>query len=270
MLIDAIVTDLDDTLLNGSGELGQYTIDILRECTKRGIRVIPASGRAQASMEPFVRELQTGQPYIACNGSQLVNADHTVADTICLDPELAREVCRFLFDNRFYVQAYKDDYFFYSTECEYSHDYKRSSGMKGIEVGDLISHITFPVPKLLSVSSPANVAKLYPEACSRFKDRLIFTVSKPYFLETEPIGASKGLALERLSARIGLVPEKTLVFGDSLNDITMLEFTPNSVAVSNARPEVIGAAKYRCGANTDEGVAHFIYDNVLSVCAEGE
>lgn len=269
MHIDTIVTDLDDTLLNGDSVIGEYTLRVMRECVRRGIHLIPASGRAQASMEPFVRELGTGQPYIACNGAQLVSANHKVKETITLPAELAREVCSYLEANGFYVQAYRDEMFYYSAECEHSKRYKSSSGMRGKAVGDLKAFLTFPVPKLLSVSDPSEVARLYPEACERFKGKVTFTVSKPYFLETEPVGVSKGAMLKKLAELIDLDPQTTLAFGDSLNDMSMLAFTPHSVAVGNAREEVKRAAAYVCEDNTKEGLARFVERHVLNACIGG-
>ena len=59
MLIDAIVTDLDDTLLNENSQLSPFTLDVLHQAVRKGIRLIPASGRAASSMFPFTRQLAT-------------------------------------------------------------------------------------------------------------------------------------------------------------------------------------------------------------------
>lgn len=75
-----------------------------------------------------------------------------------------------------------------------------------------------------------------PLANERFLGRAAFTMSKPYFLEAEPPGATKGEALLRLADRIGIVPERTVAFGDSLNDKSLLAFTPNSVAMGQRHP----------------------------------
>ncbi len=263
MTIDTIVTDMDDTLLDGEGQISPYTLEVIEKCKRRGIRFIPASGRTHASLLPFMKRLDTGLPYIGGNGSEIIGADHQVLEQITFDAETAREICAFLIENGFYVQVYHDQEFYYSAECDIARRYKKSSGMKGIAVGDLVSFLNFSTPKVLSVNEPDEVRRLYPIANERFKGRSTFTVSKPYFLEAEPIGASKGEALRRLAARIHIIPEHTLVFGDSLNDVSMLQFTPHSVAVGNARPEVQKAAAYVCLPNTEDGLAHFVCEHVL-------
>ena len=54
MTIDTIVTDLDDTLLDGQSRLSPYTLEVMAEVKRRGIRLIPCSGRTHANMYPFM------------------------------------------------------------------------------------------------------------------------------------------------------------------------------------------------------------------------
>ena len=263
MQIDAIVTDLDDTLLNAQSALSPYTLSVFRRAREKGVRIVPASGRAAYSMEPYVRALETGLPYIACNGAQLVNADHTVMETVAFTPQQARAIIRYFHANGFYTQCYRDDSFYYEKECSASAEYRRSSGMHGHAVGDLEAFVTFPTPKVLSVQSPEEVARLLPLIRKVFPEAS-FTVSKPYFLEAEPPNVSKGVALRRLAGKLNLSPERTLVFGDSLNDLTMLGYAVHSVAVGNARDEVKRAARHVCGTNAEDGVARFVDEHVLT------
>jgi Cof subfamily protein (haloacid dehalogenase superfamily) len=260
--IDAIVTDLDDTLLNAQAELSPYTLAVLNQAKAQGVRIIAASGRAAYSMLPYMKALDTGLPYIACNGAELVNPDHTVMETIAFAPEQARAIILYLRAQGFYVQCYRGDTFYYERECLASVNYRRSSGMPGQAVGDLAAFVTFPTPKLLSVQTPEEVARLYPLIQKEFPSAS-FTVSKPYFLEAEPPCVSKGAALNKLADTLHLSPERTLVFGDSLNDLTMLNYAVHSVAMGNARDEVKRAARYVCGTNAEDGVARFIAGHLL-------
>ena len=147
MHIDAIVTDLDDTLLNEEGKLSPYTVEIFRLAKQQGVKIIPASGRAAYSMLPYVKTLDTGLPYIACNGAQLINADHSVLATDVFSPDRAREIVRFLKQHGFYVQCYLDEFFYFDTECDASNSYRSSSGM-------------------LFLKAPASVARTKSASCT--------------------------------------------------------------------------------------------------------
>ncbi|MEA4929063.1 MAG: Cof-type HAD-IIB family hydrolase [Candidatus Limiplasma sp.] len=262
MQIDAIVSDLDDTLLNPSSKLSPYTVQVLRQAAARGVRVIPASGRAAYSMRPFVEELGTGLPYIACNGAQLIGTDHQPFENHFLSPEQGRALIRYLRERGQYMQCYRDAHFYYEQACGASERYQRSTGMQGIAVGDLEAFLDFPTPKILCVAEPVVVAELYPAIQAAFPE-LGFTISKPYFLEAQPRDINKGTALRTLAAQLGLTPERTLVFGDSLNDVEMLQYAVHSVAMGNARDEVKRAVRHVCATNAEDGVARFVQAHVL-------
>ena len=263
MTIDTIITDLDDTLFNEKVKISDYTMGVMQECLRRGIRVIPASGRAQASMEPFVRSLNTGLPYIACNGAQLVNPDHTLLDSLTLDVDTTRDICRFFIDRNEYVQVYRDRMLYYAEECAESQLYKNHTIMEGQAVGDLMAFLTFETPKVLCVAAPERIAEMYPIARAQFAGRAILEVSKPFYLEATPLEADKGKAIERLAKHMTIVPERTFVFGDSLNDVSMYSFTENSVAMGNGREEAKKAARFVCGSNLEDGMARFVQEHIL-------
>lgn len=264
MIIDTILTDLDDTLLNAHSQLSDYTLQVMEECKRRGIRLIPASGRTHSSMYSFMSRLNTGMPYIAGNGSEIVGADHQVMEQITLDVDTAKEICAFLRQHDFYVQTYRDETFYYEADCEAARLYKKSVGMEGVAVGDLAAFLDFPPPKILGVNDPEKVLALMPLAEKAFAGRATFTMSKAHYFEAEPPNASKGNAARRLAQLLGdMTPERTIAFGDSLNDISLLAYTPNSVAMGNAREELKRTARYICRPNTEDGLARFVEEHVL-------
>lgn len=262
--IDTIVTDMDGTLLNPQRVISDYTMEVLEACKQKGIRLIPASGRTRASMRPHVERLNTGMPYIGGNGSEIVSPDHQLIEQLTIDLDLSKELIARLAGSGFHVQVYGDDAFYYAKECTASENYKRSSGLRGEEVGDLTKFLTFRTPKILSIGEPALVEKMLPIMSREYEGCAIFTVSEVNFLEAEPLGASKGEALHRLAAMRGdILPEKTVAFGDNLNDLTLIQFTPHSVAMGNARQELKESAAYVCRTNAEDGLAHFLEEYVL-------
>lgn len=71
---------------------------------------------------------------------------------------------------------------------------------------------------------------------------LAFPQPAPFFLDVIERGWTKASALPALLDAMGITPEEVAYFGDSENDLTMLEAIPNSYAVANASPEARGAA----------------------------
>jgi hypothetical protein len=77
-------------------------------------------------------------------------------------------------------------------------------------------------------------------------------------LDFIPYGVSKGNSLKIISKMYNLDPNTLYVFGDSENDIDMLELTKNSFAMGNATEDVKKVANYLLQSNDEDGVAYAI------------
>ena len=78
-------------------------------------------------------------------------------------------------------------------------------------------------------------------------------------LDLLPPGVSKGWALERLAARLGIDRRETMAIGDNWNDLEMLEWAGQAVLMGNAAHELKTLAKLRgwkqAPPNDQDGVA---------------
>lgn len=80
------------------------------------------------------------------------------------------------------------------------------------------------------------------------------------FIDILPKGWSKGRAVEVLAEELGLTLDEVAVFGDSENDVSMLEAVPHSIVVDNASPEALAAAHFRIGPSADDAVADALFE----------
>jgi len=64
-------------------------------------------------------------------------------------------------------------------------------------------------------------------------------------LDLLPPGVSKGWALQRLAARLGIDRKETMAIGDNWNDLEMLEWAGQAVLMGNAAQELKTMAKLR-------------------------
>jgi len=78
-------------------------------------------------------------------------------------------------------------------------------------------------------------------------------------LDLLPPGVSKGWALERLAAHLGVDRKETMAIGDNWNDVDMLEWAGQSILMSNAAQDLRTMAKMRdwkqAPPNDEDGVA---------------
>ena len=263
MPVRAIAFDLDDTILRSDLTVSDYTVDVLHRAAQQGIIILPASGRTRDSMFPTVQRIGCAAAFISCNGADVWTTDRQLMMQELLPVELAHEVARFAANRGVYCQTYSPSRFYFSIDNEYAVSYAHSSSLQGEYVGDLTAFIRNPVAKLLMMDTPERIAALYKESRSLFAGRASLTCSKPYFLECNPLKATKGNALRWCAGHFGFTMYELVAFGDSLNDVSMLEAAGAGVAMGNAREDVKAMGFPVCLTNDEDGVARYIEQHIL-------
>ena len=255
--IRAFISDLDGTLLNDAHQMTDRTAQALRRVMARGVKVILASGRSAASIRPMIARVGTPWPYIAYNGAQILDAEtNLVLSASEIPVPVAAEVLSWLEARKVYAQYYEGDTWFYESPCPMSETYGKSTGIPGTRAPDRLSaSVRRPTPKVLAVDTPERVQELIREGSGAFSLPLTLTISHPSFLEITMPDATKGHAVRKLAAMLSLTPETTLCAGDSLNDLSMLEWSDFPVTVADAREEVRAVAWRVAGKASDDGVA---------------
>ena len=263
--IKAAVFDLDDTLLRNDLSISPYTVDVFQRLRDTGFLLIAASGRAKLSMKPFLDQLNCICLYIACNGAEIYDgATHSVLHSETFSMELALEIASFGAEYNCYAQTYSGDCFYFNQYGEYADRYAAASLLKGVYVGDLRSFIREPRSKILMMADDAQISRMLEEARIRFAGRLSVTCSKPYFLEFNPLNATKGIALSFAARRLGIRTDEIVAFGDSLNDLSMLQTAGHSVVVANGRKDVQVLCNEICRSNEEDGVARWLAEHISS------
>src|SRR6478672_6914818 len=84
------------------------------------------------------------------------------------------------------------------------------------------------------------------------------TVSGERWLDVNSKTANKGQAIRHLQDVLGITPAQTMVFGDFLNDLEMMDAADYSFAMSNAHPLLAARARYVAPPNSDNGVVRTI------------
>lgn len=82
----------------------------------------------------------------------------------------------------------------------------------------------------------------------------------PGCYDVMPRGWNKRSALDELLHIMKISVDEVVVFGDSENDVPILEAVPNSVAVANAMPAAARAARWHIGTCADDAVAQALED----------
>src|SRR5690606_11368841 len=72
--IKLVVFDLDGTLLNNDGKIGEESKNLVSELKKKGVRFSFASGRLHSAINKFAEELDIRLPIISLDGALIKNS----------------------------------------------------------------------------------------------------------------------------------------------------------------------------------------------------
>lgn len=266
-----IALDLDDTLLNSCQQISDENVKALKECADCGIYVVLCSGRAEAAILPFVERLgigdsEYGRYIIGINGCSIFDmkdqkqifCKKVASDILVRTNQIALEY-------GLKTEVYTPDTIYYEEATEWTKLDVDLCKIKGVCVDDYENFIKQGFTKMLVPGDPEKLQKVQSVLKKEFGDRAVIFISKPYFLEILPPGCGKGESIHILSKHIGIDPEQTMGFGDSMNDESLIRLAGTGVVMCNGLEQMKKIADFVTDkSNNESGVADFIYKHVLN------
>ncbi|MFQ3561288.1 Cof-type HAD-IIB family hydrolase [Streptomyces gramineus] len=254
--IRLVVTDMDGTLLDDEKRIPPGLWPMLAELRRRGVLFSPASGRQYATLARQFADVADGMVFIAENGTYVVR-DGVELSSDVLDPavagDLARTVRRLVADGvdvgavvcgkrSAYVE--RADEAFLAEVRRYYVEHRVVDDLTAVD-DDVIKVALFDFGPAERTTAPA---------LARFAATHQVVVSGEHWVDVMNRTANKGTALRGLQRELGITPAQTMVFGDYLNDLEMLDAADWSFAMANAHPDVISRARHLAPSNNDDGV----------------
>ncbi len=244
--------DLDDTLLQEDLTILPRVKEGLRKCRERGAIVTFATGRMFESALKYAKELNLDVPIVTYNGAVVKAMTGEVLRESRLSEEVITKLINFSRKEGLYLQMYNQGKLYIEKMCDGAGlDPDLVNGY--VEVGDFLSAPMPNTPKAMLVTDPAENARLI-EKLKNEVSGLYIAASKPYLIEIMEQGITKAESLKLF----GVDPSRIITFGDSTNDIEMIKWSGASVAVANARAELLEVADYVAKGERGEGVAEVL------------
>ena len=252
----AIFTDVDGTLVDSESCIMPLTAAAIRACMDAGIHVVLISGRGASGIYTVLDEYQLKCPLIACSGSLIMDEDRQILYNRSITAAKAKEVADFVKKRGFdmAVGIYSvDDWMVEDPEdwriCREA-DYIKTRPRQ--QSFDKIPDDR-PVNKLLCICEPEDILAYEKELAESFPD-LTVVKSASTLIEIMDRGVDKSEALERMSRHLGVSPEETIAFGDSYNDLGMLQMAGMAVVMGNAPEDIRSSFDYVTEDNEHEGI----------------
>ena len=252
----AIFTDVDGTLVDTRSSIMPLTAAAIRSCIKEGIHVVLISGRGASGIYTVLDEYRLRCPLIACSGSLIMDEDRKILYNRSITAAKAKEVADFVKRRGFNmaVGIYSvDDWMVEDPEdwrIRREADYIKTRPRQ--QTFDQIPDDR-PVNKLLCICEPEDILAYEKELAEAFPD-LTVVKSASTLIEIMAHGVDKAEALERMCRHLGVSLEETIAFGDSYNDLGMLQMAGTAVVMGNAPEDIRSRFDYVTEDNEHEGI----------------
>lgn len=268
--IGLIAFDLDDTLLTSQCTVSERTLKAIRTAASRGIYIVLCSGRAENGILPIVRLLdlagtESGRYLIAFNGASIFDL-HT--RTPFFQDKVSSDILKFVYKearNRGIASiVYEPDTIYSWIDSEWARMDAELCNLNFEVINDFEKFLEKGFPKMLVPSEPEKVLQLKEFLCEKLEGKADIFVSKPFFLEVMTHGVGKGPAILRLADYLGIPHEKTMAFGDSMNDESMIRAVGYSVCMKNGLDYIKNISDFVTEEdNNNDGIAEFLEKYVL-------
>ncbi len=265
-----IAFDLDDTLLNGDLVITPATVDAIRKAASRGIYIVLCSGRAENAILKYVRLLdiagtQAGRYIIALNGAVVYDMHkRLVVYSRKVDGDVLLYAYREAQKYGLAGEVYNPSTILVPEDNEWTRIDAELSGLKLQVVDDFPALLNQGHSKMVIPGKPEVLRILEKKLKEELGASAVIFTSKPYFLEIMPPECGKGESLLWLAGELGIAQNKTMAFGDSMNDESMIRMAQYSVAMSNGLEYIRNIASYVTRrTNNEDGIADFLESFVL-------
>lgn len=275
MDIKLIAFDLDGTLLDKSVRIPPANIRALKSCAEAGIKLMICSGRAFEVQAGIAKEAGLAPILASANGARIDEGpDGPTIRECTMDRNLAERIYAILMEKDIYFMVYARGRAYVANTREQQR-LDRHYHAPGFATHGGHPYETVCDEKRLLEEGLSGAYKFVcfgDDYDARFDElrqqlsgmKLSISSSWRDNMEIMSPGVDKGDAVAFVAGMYGIPMEKVMAFGDNSNDLPMLERVGWPVAMSNAEPCAMMAARLVAPDHDAGGVGIALNEFVLA------
>ena len=263
MTIKLIATDMDGTLLDPKGQLDLLRLEkILDQLDQRGIRFVIATGNEIHRMRQLLGRLIDRVVLVVANGARIFENNQLIQAQTWDDDMVDKALVFFKgreLENQFVVTSMNGGFVKKGTIFTELDKFMTPEMIEQLYrrtnfVEELKSDLFGGVLKMSLVVKEEYPSAILQEINQLFDGRARAVSSGYGCVDIMQEGIHKAWGLQELLNRWKLTPGQIMAFGDSENDVEMLELAGISYAMENADGKAKAAATGLAPANSQAGV----------------
>ena len=262
--IKLLITDVDGTLVGADMLVTPGVRHAISRAREAGVQVALCTGRPAFGTRHYLTDLNL-------TGFHIFDAGATISDPLAgitlqrngIERPLAREILEYARRTDVYMEIYGDEGYFIekATSASRIHaELQRTTPTEG-DLGAVVDRL--PITKMESVVENDAEARRTQAMLDHFSDRIdygwaIVPGMTIRFVNLLAKGISKGDAVARLIAHLGLSPAQVIGVGDGPNDEPLLRAVGIGVAMGNGIESLKRTASWVAPSVDEDGLAAVI------------
>lgn len=264
--IKLVATDMDLTLLADDKSMPEGVDERIEALMRNGVIFCAASGRpALALREEFAAHHQD-MALVADNGASVYLKDKPIYRDL-LERRLYHEVLErcVTSDRGVPVLCAFDDA--YMLERDRAHHDVVSIYYRSITYVDSFENLDVESNKISMYFPDWDSKRQFDEVYGpEFGDRLYVTCAGNEWIDFMNLGVDKGSGIRHLTEHLGIALADVAAFGDTYNDIPMLDIVGHSYVMANAAEHMHAHGKFLAPGNNEAGVLT-VLDRIIEATA---
>jgi Cof subfamily protein (haloacid dehalogenase superfamily) len=252
--VKLVATDMDHTLLTEHNQLPPDFDQYIDQLDKLGVTFAIASGRALYTLKDTFPHLLSKLTFISDNGANIYHRGELIQKDL-IDAQDYRELIDFIeheTDGMAILCGLESAYI--SAKSKSFETFLQSFHSKITVVEDL-NTVRSDIDKITMFSPHRNSKQVAEKLIvPKFGQDFAITVGDTIWVDIMNKGVDKGHALQTLGELLGITSRQIMAFGDTYNDIEMLQAAQFSYIVANATPDMKQYANYITKSNDEFGV----------------
>ncbi len=251
--IRLIGIDVDGTLVGTGGFIHPRVWEAAKRAGERGIHLALCSGRPAFGLAlEYARRLEAGGWHVFQNGASIVNLATTRSRSVPLPLPWVRTLIEQARQNRETLELYSDTSYVAESTSAWAREH---ADLLGVEFEPRpFESFTQPVVRAQWLLTPT-LAQMYTSIPHPGLE--VAQSSSPLMPDTQFVGlthagVTKGSAMRSIAEEYGVALQDVMYVGDAGNDLSALRIVGHPIAMGNADPVVIEAAKHTVD-NVDRG-----------------
>ncbi len=248
----AIFFDIDGTLWDDKQQIPDSTVEALRMLKENGHYLFLCSGRTRIFI-PDKELMPLGFDGVVAGCGTYGEFQGEVKFYYKLDLDQIRKDCEYL--NKVHA-AYilEGRYALYIDKERFEKDFFTYSQMKSV-LGDRLLRVSGNEDSLEVSKFCVNYLKDGQEAVEQELEQRYEIIHRDGdFMEVVPKGFNKATGIKEMCQALGIDHKNTYGFGDSTNDLDMLEYCAHSVAMGDGMQEAKDVAEYVTTGLWEDGI----------------